>query len=203
MPSDSSRGDRITLNVGGELFYSTVSTLTGGSSYFARMFSSEWQEASQSEVFLDRDADSFKVLLSCMRSGHAVLPSDDHTLCKRVLLDAEFFGCDSLLAEVQRVAYEHEHPGEEVEDAASAFSAEHGSIWDALRSGVLPARFFSPQPPEKIKHLIPACRNRPDHVCRYRSRPLCARLRARRAARRQDQGKPSPTHNSSTAVRIS
>ena len=57
--------DRVFLNVGGEVFQTTISTLTANSEFFSRKFSSEWSSDAEDEIFLDRDADSFRVLLSC------------------------------------------------------------------------------------------------------------------------------------------
>ena len=56
----------------------------------------------ESELFLDRDAEPFTILLSCMRSMSAsLLPSDDERMFKRVLLEAEYFQCDWLLHKVK------------------------------------------------------------------------------------------------------
>ena len=54
--------DRVVLNVGGHRFETSISTLTGCSSYFARRFASEWAQAPDEEkddLFLDMDPDSF------------------------------------------------------------------------------------------------------------------------------------------------
>lgn len=95
--------NRIRLHVGGEVFLTTISTLTSNSSYFANMFSGPWSEATEDEVFIDRDADAFRVLLSCMRSKSAFLPGDP-TLKQRVLAEAAYFGVDWLTQEVQSQA---------------------------------------------------------------------------------------------------
>jgi hypothetical protein len=100
-------GDRIVLNVGGQRFETAISTLRGSSTYFARMFSAEWDTvpaaAVGSAIFIDRDPDSFAALLSCMRCRAPVLP-DDGSLCARLLHDAEFFGCDWLVDDLMRMA---------------------------------------------------------------------------------------------------
>ena len=44
-------------------------------------------QGTDDEIFLDRDADSFRVLLSCMRHRTALLPEEDPLLCARVLLE--------------------------------------------------------------------------------------------------------------------
>ena len=62
--------DLITLGVGGELFSTTVYTLSSGSTYFSRMLMCEWCESLDREIFLDRDPEAFRILLSCMRVCH-------------------------------------------------------------------------------------------------------------------------------------
>ena len=47
--------------------------------------------------FLDRDADSFRILLSFMRFGHVSVLPQEPALFARVLLDAEYLGIDSLI----------------------------------------------------------------------------------------------------------
>ena len=115
---------------------------------------------------MDRDPDAFKVLLSAIRSGPgcgcSILPRSDSSLCARVLRDAEYFGVDWLLEEVKCRAQRNVHAGEEEEEydgTAAGFDEEHGSITDALDSGVLPDRIFGPPPLPKarqVKQLLPA-----------------------------------------------
>ena len=69
------------------MFQTTISTLTANSQFFSRKFSSEWSSDAEDEIFLDRDADSFRVLLSCMRHRTALLSEGDPLLCTRVLLE--------------------------------------------------------------------------------------------------------------------
>jgi hypothetical protein len=149
--------DRISLDVGGTIFKTTQNTLAGHSHYFRRMFQSgtSWAETEGDGVlFLDRDPEAFRNLLTYMRNGsvQSMLPRDDPTLCTRILLEAEFFGIDPLLHEVKAMA--HRHMGGEEEDmvsAAAAFDAEHGTVDDVVRAGILPSRFFAP----RVKQLIP------------------------------------------------
>ena len=90
--------DRLTLHVGGETFITCRATLEPASSYFARHFSAEWSSGMPSEDnFLDRDADSFRILLSFMRFGHVSVLPREPALFARVLLDAEYLGIDSLI----------------------------------------------------------------------------------------------------------
>ena len=150
---------RVVLNVGGQHFESSRSTLEGSSSYFSALLA-RWDE--DQEIFIDCDADAFGVLLSHMRIASNLILPDDHKLCARVLLLAEYLGMEDLLAMVKVKAYKNMHPGGEVlaaSDAVAAFDAEVGSLQSAIDDSVLPARFFAPapKPPERVvKTLIPA-----------------------------------------------
>ena len=148
--------DRVVVDVGGTRFCTSTSTLTASSSYFQRLFSDRWASSSEDECFLDGDPEPFAILLSYMRRGHLDLPE---SLAQRVLLEAEFLGVDSLLVEVKARAHRNLHP--EFRDcsdanAAASFDAEHGGLRDALRSGVLPARYYAPPPEPKVVQLFPA-----------------------------------------------
>ena len=160
----------MTLDVGGTNFITSVSTLTGASSYFQHAFSDRWHEGDGGSIFLDRDPEPFKLLLSYMRTGALELPESDPALCRRVLYEAEFFGVDSLLTEVKATAQRHLHmddatppdeAGDDVTATAARFDAEHGTLQQAIQSGVLPARFFgraenvTPRRP-KVLQLLPA-----------------------------------------------
>ena len=149
--------DCVVLDVGGTLFKSTISTLTSSCTYFASLFSHEWAPAGESrEIYLDRDPDAFKVLLSCLRNHVALLPETDPDLCKRVLLEAEFFGVEWLLRDVKHQTLRHEpySAGERgrysgwdpsastdvLKDparAAQKFDELFGGLRDALRTGAL------------------------------------------------------------------
>jgi hypothetical protein len=155
---------RVVLNVGGQVFQSSRTTLEGSSSYF-RSLLSRWDEDAEEPVFIDCDADAFGVLLSHMRiASNIILPKDEEELGARVLLLAEYLGMESLLAQVKAKAYRNMHPDQEEkndgDDLAAAFDAEVGTLQQAIDSKVLPARFFAPapKPPPKrvIKNLIPA-----------------------------------------------
>ena len=158
---------RVVLDVGGQHFVSSRSTLEGSSSYFQALLA-RWDEESNGEpLFIDCDADAFGVLLSHMRiASNLILPDDNEKLCARVLLLAEYLGMDDFLAKVKAKAYNNMHPEAEstaYEDAAAAFDAEVGSLQEAIDNKVLPARYFAPAPkppappPERIvKSLIPA-----------------------------------------------
>jgi hypothetical protein len=157
--------DRILIDVGGTTFTSSVATLTGSSAYFQRILSDLWQTEESGTLFLDRDPEPFAVLLSYMRDGLLGLPENDLLLSKRVLLNAEFLGMDGLLTEVKAQAERNMRPADEQggtdQELAAAFDATHGILMDAIRSGVLPARFHGRAPPSppptkpKIVQMLP------------------------------------------------
>lgn len=178
--------DRVTLHVGGEKFVTCRATLEPASSYFARRFSAEWSSGVPSaDCFLDRDADSFRVLLSFMRCGHVSLLPRDPALFSRVLLDAEYFGIDSLIEQVKVKVQRHLHSkyrqtrvgqlavrGAELASVearwtAAAFDEEHGGLREALDTTWLVDRFFVPKPPpcSKIVQLLPALKTDRVVIC--------------------------------------
>ena len=176
--------DRVTLQVGTETFVTSKATLEPASSYFARLFAAEWATTSDDRMlFLDRDADAFRVLLSFMRTPHiSVLPREPG-LFARVLLDAEYLGIDSLIHQVKAQVQRHLHQADhrfargikfalsdeekeaiQAEWTPEAFDEEHGGLHEALRCPWFIERVFTPAPetqetmlaPPKIKQLLPA-----------------------------------------------
>ena len=147
--------DRINVDVGGTIFTTSVSTLTGASVYFQHMFSDRWQDQPQETLFLDRDPQPFAILLGYMRSGSLELPEADLSLSRRVLLEAEYLGCERLLVEVKATAMRNSRPDSSNDvipspsddaEAAAEFDAKYGSLQQALRERVLPERYFGVAP---------------------------------------------------------
>ena len=161
-PTSRPRTDRVVVDVGGTLFTTSQSTLTASSSYFHMLFSGRW--SSDESIFLDRDPQAFAVILCYMRNGDIDLSADSAALARRVLLDAEFLGVDGLLEEVKARAYRHLHDEWQCSDAeaATGFDEEHGDLRQAFRFGVLPARYFGPEPVEpappepRVVQILPA-----------------------------------------------
>ena len=150
-PALSRSADRVHLVVGGEHFHTSKLTLRA-STFFSAMLDGSWHEADDDEVFVDRDPDSFRVLLSCLRAGRAILPEHDTNLCIRALLDAQFYGMESLLEEIKSTTYCHMHPGAcrglaPKLSPSEKFDKETGGILDAIDKGLLPERFFKAAPP--------------------------------------------------------
>lgn len=158
--------DRVVLDVGGTTFTTSKNTLTMNSAYFQRIFGDNW--TSDDDYFLDRDPATFALLLTYMRSGVVELPEHDESLARRVLLEAQFLGVDGFLSAIKAQAYRNlaaeDWDGSDA-DAATNFDAEHGGLEDALRAGLLPARFYGRMPPppappaapeRKVVQIMPA-----------------------------------------------
>ena len=88
---DAGVDDVLELNVGGERFITTRTTLIKGSSYFAEALADS--DGREGGIFLDQDSDAFRVILSFLRSNSACLP-DDEALASRVVRLALFLGVD-------------------------------------------------------------------------------------------------------------
>ena len=150
----NSNNKQIELNVGGTIFTTSISTLTGYSSYFKAKFSQEWfhdaslrSEENENveydnkkpiQVFLDQNPEPFRILLEFMRSG--CISSDD--VCKtQVLIQAEYLGIHDLLCAVKYRAYRNKHP--EVyaspQDVIQLFDSKYGgAIKHSIAQGILP-----------------------------------------------------------------
>ena len=157
-PSLPPASGAVTLNIGGTIFKSSASTLSSSSEYFSRLFSGMWTTGD--ELFLDRDAAPFEILLTFMRSGLIELCENDTSLWRRTVREADFFGMDGFLTAVKARTHRNglspSWAGTDAE-AAAAFDAEHGSVEAALEEGVLPQRFFrrSGSPPLSCSGHLP------------------------------------------------
>ena len=133
--------DRIELNVGGDIFHSTVATLASNSAYFASQLSGNYKDTAGdgvTQVFLDQDPASFRKLLAFMREGMI----DAAAVDRGVLLLAEYLQMDELLVAIKARAYKNLHPGSIKMDnnvAAEKFDKKYGGIRQALANGYLPA----------------------------------------------------------------
>lgn len=73
---DSSAEKMVTINMGGTVFTTLKSTLSNMSPFFANMYSDKWRDAGSSaitdkdgNIFIDRDATYFPMLLNWARDG--------------------------------------------------------------------------------------------------------------------------------------
>ena len=159
-PRAARRTDRIVVDVGGTRFATSASTLTSASEYFERLLSPRWCAEPPEELFLDRDPEPFKILLTYMRTGLLELSKDDPSMARRVMVEAEFLGMQSCIDCVKVEAIKnHCHGSYPDRDAVEGFDRLHGSFDAAIRDGILPKNFFPPPPPgppRKIVQLLPA-----------------------------------------------
>ena len=100
-PDEKRRTDRIVVDVGGTRFTTSASTLTSSSEYFERLLSPRWCAEPPEEIFLDRDPEPFKILLTYMRTGLLELSKDNQSLARRVMVEAEFLGMQGFIDSVK------------------------------------------------------------------------------------------------------
>ena len=129
--------DRITVDVGGTKFITSVSTLTSNSTYFASLLSGNWSESGDNEIFLDRNPSAFSTLIEYMREG--MIKVDD--IDESVLTLAEFLGVERLLLAVKIRWYHNIGKGpvhSTDEEIAAAFDQRYGGIMKAMAAGLFP-----------------------------------------------------------------
>ena len=86
--------DQVVLNVGGQRFTTTRSTLTSiKGSFFEKMFreGSNTTISSDGSYFIDRDPSSFGHILDYLRNGDLLISSTDKNLRLKLLDDADYF----------------------------------------------------------------------------------------------------------------
>jgi hypothetical protein len=94
--TESTRSDRIKINVGGKHFETTISTLRSGGPDSLLAALSHHRSEDSDPLFIDRDPDIFSVLLSLLRSNR--LPSTATRFSNQELADeASYYGIDSQL----------------------------------------------------------------------------------------------------------
>lgn len=78
----------ISLNVGGQVFYTSRATLSRYDCFFSKLWEGH-------EVFIDRDPTHFRYILNFMR-GSTVLPMDVTTL-QEIRVEADFYCLHNLV----------------------------------------------------------------------------------------------------------
>ena len=93
--------ERITLDVGGQIFATTLSTLRSDpDSMLAAMFSGRHalQRTPEGHVFIDRDPTHFRMVINYLRDGERALPKalrdrgDEADYYGELLAEADFYG---------------------------------------------------------------------------------------------------------------
>jgi hypothetical protein len=94
-------------------------------------------------LFVDQTPKSFEVLLAFMREG--LINKTDIT--QSVLVQADFFGMDTLLRAVKCAAFRYMNPTDSSisdDEACQGFNDAYGGIMGAIKSGVLPSHIKKP-----------------------------------------------------------
>jgi len=88
----------VNLNVGGKKFKTTVDTLTKyEDSIFPVLLSGKFKEDPEKEIFIDRDGQAFKYIMTFLRNGEYIAPSDP-AMQKLVMCEIDYFGLSCLLS---------------------------------------------------------------------------------------------------------
>jgi BTB/POZ domain len=106
--------DRVTLNVGGRKFLTTIGTLVDRSNYFASLFSGRWAMPKQLDgsIFIDTDPNVFEHVLRYLRRGVFPLAFDketghDYKLYIEILSEARYFQIPKLEKWLEGKCYIH------------------------------------------------------------------------------------------------
>lgn len=97
----------VTLNVGGKLFSTTLSTLTNKepNSMLAKMFSQEHMNPSDMDssgaYLIDRSSQYFEPIINYLRHGQLI--RDDGISLNGILEEAKFFGIESLIPQLEQL----------------------------------------------------------------------------------------------------
>ncbi|KAJ0665938.1 putative transcription factor WD40-like family [Helianthus annuus] len=98
--NDFNKSNVVTIDVGGQLFQTTIQTLTlaGSNTLFSNLFSSS--EQPNRIPFIDRDPELFSIILSLLRTGN--LPSKAKSFeIQDIVFEAKFYGVEDLLVQSQ------------------------------------------------------------------------------------------------------
>jgi len=148
------RRGRVVLDVGGEKFVASASTLASNSRYFSALLSGDGTDGDE-EFYVDQDPAAFRVLLDYMRSGMVQAAE----VSERVLLLAEFLGIERLVsaAKIRWLAHlgRGPHLSNDCSDAdiVAAFDAEYGGISEAI--GACLFRTFLAMNPSPVPPVFP------------------------------------------------
>ena len=84
-------GDRVTLNVGGQIFDTSMTTMTKDpNSLLANVALHDFQASGLRSTFIDRDSTHFRYILNFLRDGKCVLPPSAESQ-QELRNEAEYF----------------------------------------------------------------------------------------------------------------
>jgi hypothetical protein len=137
--------DCVQINVGGTIFATSKSMLMSNSSYFSSRFLIEWDDQEDGDgdddddeiTFIDQDPTAFKDILGFMRHGFI----NKTEITQLVLVQADFFGIETLLRAVKCAAFRYMNPkttSVSDDDVCQRFDDTDVDVIDAIKKGVLP-----------------------------------------------------------------
>ena len=130
-------GRVIRLNVGGQLFCTTLDTLRAEESMLSSMFSGRFEIRSQLDgVFIDRDGTHFRHILNYLR-GNGLRLGRDPALYNAVLDEADFYGLRGLQQLLRDAIEQLQDRGERLRRLSMTTAIEHtnvrsGGVFDDL-----------------------------------------------------------------------
>ncbi|CAF2544052.1 unnamed protein product [Rotaria sp. Silwood2] len=91
----------VTLNIGGQLFSTTIETLTKEECLFTKMFNGRFDlREHQGATFIDRDPTHFRILLNYLRTNTFIEPKSAQDRAE-LLLEAEYYQITSLIKQLK------------------------------------------------------------------------------------------------------
>ncbi|KAK8064086.1 hypothetical protein PG996_008738 [Apiospora saccharicola] len=129
-PASNLEADLIRLQVGECQFTTTLNTLTAESTFFTSMFSGDWNNPKTADgaVFIDSDGQTFRHILTYLRSGRFPLFYDasnhefDFAQYQKLLGEAKFFGIPRLQQWIEQHRY---RDAIEVQHNRQVFNSEY------------------------------------------------------------------------------
>ncbi|CAO4367725.1 unnamed protein product [Caenorhabditis nigoni] len=116
----------VKLNIGGTIFQTTNSTLTGVDGFFKTMMETGVPIAKDDSgaIFIDRDPTHFRLILNFLRDGHVEMPKSEKEL-KEIRREADYYLLDGLAKLCNRIQSENEQPAEikEIKDDRDEMNA--------------------------------------------------------------------------------
>ncbi|CAD6198434.1 unnamed protein product [Caenorhabditis auriculariae] len=90
----------VTLNVGGQLFYTRRSTLANrGENELYKIYSGQTMAESNGTYFIDRDPTLFRYILNYLRDGRVIFP-DDPLIMAQLFQEAKALGLEELAEKI-------------------------------------------------------------------------------------------------------
>eukprot|EP01126_Amoeba_proteus_P050592 TRINITY_DN5993_c0_g1_i18.p1 TRINITY_DN5993_c0_g1~~TRINITY_DN5993_c0_g1_i18.p1 ORF type:complete len:252 (-),score=58.92 TRINITY_DN5993_c0_g1_i18:363-1118(-) len=107
---DYSASGVVKLNVGGQIFHTTLKTLNSvEGSMLGAMFSGRYSLPKDENgcYFIDRDGTNFRYILNYLRDGHMNVPNNNVRLLKDLALEASYYGLEDLLQSLRDLVAGH------------------------------------------------------------------------------------------------